>query len=138
MHYIRDWQSLGVRRRQATVDSVGAIRRGAALQTTGGIAAFRDVGAGLCVLTRQVRENFKLGSDYCDGTRRLIVVGVAVAVATIITESRTGGLLVPLEALRPSQRLLLTAQSLMFYVWKLVWPTRLSPYYPRPAEIALF
>ncbi len=68
----------------------------------------------------------------------LIAVGVAAAVATVITESRAGGLLVPLEAIRPSQRVLLTAQSLMFYPWKLVWPTWLSPYYPRPAEISLF
>ena len=66
-----------------------------------------------------------------------IVVGVAAAVATIATESRVGGLLVPLEALRPSQRVLLTLQSLMFYPWKLVWPMRLSPYYPRAAEISL-
>src|ERR1017187_4367819 len=68
----------------------------------------------------------------------LIAVGVAAAVATIITESRAGGLLVPLEAIRPSQRVLLTVQSLMFYPWKLVWPVRLSPYYPRSADISLF
>jgi tetratricopeptide (TPR) repeat protein len=67
-----------------------------------------------------------------------IVTGLVAAVATIATESRVGGLLVSLEALRPSQRALLTLQSLMFYPWKLVWPTRLSPYYPRPLEIALF
>jgi protein O-mannosyl-transferase len=68
----------------------------------------------------------------------LIAVGVAAAVATIITESRAGGLLVPLGDLRTSQRALLTVQSLMFYPWKLLLPTRLSPYYPRPPEISMF
>lgn len=67
-----------------------------------------------------------------------LAVGLLVAGATIITESRAGGLLVPLEALRPAQRVLLTTQSLMFYPWKLVWPTRLSAYYPRPLDISLF
>lgn len=67
-----------------------------------------------------------------------IVVDIVAAVATIATESRAGGLLVPLEALRPSQRALLTLQSLMFYPWKLVWPNQLSPYYPRASQITLF
>jgi tetratricopeptide (TPR) repeat protein len=67
----------------------------------------------------------------------LIAVGVAAAVVTIITESRAGGLLVPFEVIRPSQRVLLTAQSMMFYPWKLVWPVRLSPYYPRSSDISL-
>ena len=68
----------------------------------------------------------------------LMVVGVVVAVATIVTESRVGGLLVPLETVRPTQRLWLMAQGLMFYPWKLFLPTRLSPYYPRPLNISLF
>ncbi|HXI82939.1 MAG TPA: tetratricopeptide repeat protein [Verrucomicrobiae bacterium] len=68
----------------------------------------------------------------------LIAVGVAAAVTTIITESRTGGLLVPLETIRPSQRMLLMAQSLVFYPCKLAWPTQLSPYYPRPVNISMF
>ena len=68
----------------------------------------------------------------------LIAVGVVAALATIITESREGGLLLPIESVRPSQRVWLTVQSLMFYPWKLVWPARLSPYYPRPVDISLF
>jgi tetratricopeptide (TPR) repeat protein len=78
--------------------------------------------------------------DYGELLRRnatLMVVGVAAAAATIITESRGGGLLVPLEEVRLSQRILLTLQSLMFYPWKLVWPPRLSPFYPRPSNISL-
>ncbi|MGA2137768.1 MAG: tetratricopeptide repeat protein [Verrucomicrobiia bacterium] len=59
-----------------------------------------------------------------------IALGVAAAVATMFTESRAGGLMAPLEALRPSQRLFLAAQSLTFYPSKLVWPSWQSPYYP--------
>jgi len=60
----------------------------------------------------------------------LITLGVTAVVATMITESRTGGLMAPLGALRPSVRLSLVVQSLTFYPWKLVWPAWLSPYYP--------
>ncbi len=60
----------------------------------------------------------------------LVALSVAVAVATMITESRAGGLMTPFEELSPWQRVLLTVQSLTFYPWKLVWPVWLSPYYP--------
>jgi len=60
----------------------------------------------------------------------LIALSVAISVVTLITESRAHGLMLPLQALRPSQRVYLAAQSLTFYLWKLVWPAALSPYYP--------
>ena len=60
----------------------------------------------------------------------LIGLALAMSLVTMITESRAGGLLAPLHALRPSVRLSLAMQSLTFYLWKLVWPTWLSPYYP--------
>lgn len=60
----------------------------------------------------------------------LIALGIAAAVATMITESRAGGLMTPLEEIRPLQRAFLAMQSLTFYPWKLVWPAWLSPYYP--------
>ena len=66
----------------------------------------------------------------------LIVLGLVAAVVTLITESRAGGLLVPLEEVRPVQRVWLLAQSLAFYPWKLAWPAWLSPYYPRPVDIS--
>lgn len=68
----------------------------------------------------------------------MIAVGAAMAMAAVITESHEGGMLVPLDAIRPLPRLLLTMQSLMFYPWKLLWPMRLSPYYPRSPNISLF
>ncbi|HUI06350.1 MAG TPA: tetratricopeptide repeat protein [Verrucomicrobiae bacterium] len=60
----------------------------------------------------------------------LIALAAAAAVATLFTESRAGGLMEPLEAVRPLQRVFLAAQSLTFYPWKLVWPAWLSSYYP--------
>jgi tetratricopeptide (TPR) repeat protein len=60
----------------------------------------------------------------------LIALALAVSLATMITESHAGGLMAPLHALRPSERLFLAVQSLTFYPWKLVWPAWLSPYYP--------
>jgi tetratricopeptide (TPR) repeat protein len=60
----------------------------------------------------------------------LIVLGAMIAIFTMITESRPGGFLEPLHAIRPHQRVFLAIQSLTFYPWKLAWPTSLSPYYP--------
>jgi protein O-mannosyl-transferase len=66
-----------------------------------------------------------------------IVLGLVMAVVTMVTESRAGGLLVPLETVGPWQRVCLTLQSLTFYPAKLLWPAWLSPYYPRPTSISL-
>jgi Tfp pilus assembly protein PilF len=66
-----------------------------------------------------------------------IGLGLVAAVATIFTESRAGGLLVPLETVGVWQRVCLTLQSLTFYPAKLLWPAWLSPYYPRPTDISL-
>ena len=67
----------------------------------------------------------------------LIALAVVAMVTTMITESHAGGLMVPLHKIPPSQRFLMAVQSLMFYPCKLVWPVRLSPYYPRPPSISL-
>ncbi|HUI06666.1 MAG TPA: tetratricopeptide repeat protein [Verrucomicrobiae bacterium] len=60
----------------------------------------------------------------------LIALSVAAAAATMITESRPGGLMAPAGVIHPWTRLFLAAQSLTFYPWKLVWPAWLSPNYP--------
>ncbi|MGO9526358.1 MAG: tetratricopeptide repeat protein [Verrucomicrobiia bacterium] len=67
----------------------------------------------------------------------LMVLGVLAAAVTIITESRKGGMMLPLETVTLSQRVLLMFLSLAFYPWKLVWPARLSPWYPLRLGIAL-
>jgi tetratricopeptide (TPR) repeat protein len=55
---------------------------------------------------------------------------LAAAAITIISESHTGGLMVPLVRIHWPQRVFLAVQSFLFYPWKLVWPARLEPYYP--------
>ncbi len=67
----------------------------------------------------------------------LIGLAAAAAAAAIITESQKGGLMMPLESIPLPQRVLLMFQSLMFYPWKLVWPERLSPYYPLHLGLSL-
>jgi protein O-mannosyl-transferase len=59
-----------------------------------------------------------------------IALGLAAAAITIISESHTGGLMVPLVKIHWPQRVFLVVQSFLFYPWKLVWPMRLEPYYP--------
>ncbi len=60
----------------------------------------------------------------------MVALAAAVMVATIVSESHTGGLMAPLRAVGPLQRISLMAQSLAFYPCKLVWPAGLSAYYP--------
>ncbi len=67
----------------------------------------------------------------------LIGLGVVAAAAAMITESQKGGFMIPLEKIALSQRVLLMFQSLVFYPWKLVWPVRLSPYYPLRESLSL-
>jgi tetratricopeptide (TPR) repeat protein len=66
-----------------------------------------------------------------------IALAASVAIAVMITESRKGGLMLPLETVPLSQRVLLMFQSLIFYPCKLVWPVRLSPFYPLGASLSL-
>ncbi len=66
-----------------------------------------------------------------------ITLSVAMAVATVITESHPDGLMVPAGTIRPWDRLSLAAQSLTFYPWKLAWPAWLSPCYPLGARFSL-
>jgi hypothetical protein len=60
----------------------------------------------------------------------LIALGFTMAAITIVSESHTGGLLVPLAVIHWPQRVFLAVQSLLFYPWKLVWPVSLEPFYP--------
>ena len=67
----------------------------------------------------------------------LIGLGGVTAAVTLITESRKGGMMLPLEAVPLSQRVLLLFQSLTFYPCKLVWPARLSAFHPLGASLSL-
>jgi len=67
----------------------------------------------------------------------LIAMAIVVSAMTLLTESRTGGMIEPLQTVSPIQRVYLAMQSLTFYPWKLVWPAGLSPYYPLGAGFSL-
>ncbi|MGO9609864.1 MAG: hypothetical protein ACLPT4_09535, partial [Verrucomicrobiia bacterium] len=67
----------------------------------------------------------------------LVALGVLAAAVTITTESQSGGVLVPLETISPTQRVLLMFQSLTFYPWRLVCPMHLSPFYPLRLGLSL-
>jgi protein O-mannosyl-transferase len=67
----------------------------------------------------------------------LIAMCAVAAVATAATESSAGGLMVRLDSVPVSQRLLLMVYNLAFYPWKLVWPASLSPYYPLGSDLSL-
>jgi protein O-mannosyl-transferase len=60
----------------------------------------------------------------------LVALGLATAAVTMLSESHTGGLMVPLAVIHWPQRVFLAVQSLLFYPWKLVWPASLEPFYP--------
>jgi len=64
----------------------------------------------------------------------LIALGGVAAGATLISEARTGGLSVSMDALPLIERVWLMFQSLAFYPCRLVCPVHLSPFYPLPAE----
>jgi predicted TPR repeat methyltransferase len=63
----------------------------------------------------------------------LMALAVVAAAATMISEARTGGLIVSVEMLPLWQRVLLMFHSLAFYPWRLVCPVHLSPFYPLPS-----
>ncbi len=60
----------------------------------------------------------------------LIGLGGVMAAVTMITESRTGGMMVTAGSIPLLQRVLLMFQSLAFYPWRLLWPMHLSAFYP--------
>jgi protein O-mannosyl-transferase len=66
----------------------------------------------------------------------LIGLGVLTAIATVITESRAGGL-VSLDMISPTQRMLVMFQNLAFYPWRLACPVHFSPFYPLPSNLSV-
>lgn len=77
------------------------------------------------------------------GWRRLImekwilyVCGLAVGIVTIVSQSRAGAI-TGLGGFSVAARCLVAARNVLFYVWKLIWPAWLSPYYPLEGKIPL-
>ena len=65
----------------------------------------------------------------------LVVLAGAVAIVTFVGQAATGAL--QTIALTLPERLLVAARSLVFYVWKTVWPAWLSPFYALDGDISL-
>lgn len=65
-----------------------------------------------------------------------LVIGAASAVITYISQSRTGGAVAPGEY--PLMRIPLTfCYDSVFYLYRIVWPLKLSSHYPIPAPFNL-
>ncbi|MGD0017313.1 MAG: tetratricopeptide repeat protein [Verrucomicrobiia bacterium] len=61
---------------------------------------------------------------------------VALGVVTIISQSRAGAV-TNLAGFSATARCVVAARNVIFYLWKLIWPSWLSPYYPLEGEIPL-
>jgi hypothetical protein len=66
----------------------------------------------------------------------LFACGVAVGIVTIISQSRAGAV-TGLVGFGVVARCFVAARNVLFYVWKLIWPAWLSPYYPLEGKIPL-
>jgi tetratricopeptide (TPR) repeat protein len=67
----------------------------------------------------------------------LIALSLASAVLTMLAQ-KAGGAIQSLEVIPLSSRALVAAESLLSYLWKMLWPLHLVPYYPYPKTIAFF
>ncbi|HUJ09836.1 MAG TPA: tetratricopeptide repeat protein [Verrucomicrobiae bacterium] len=65
----------------------------------------------------------------------LFLFCLAAGIVTIVAQSHTGAL-TGLVGFGIWDRCLVAARNVAFYVWKLIWPAWLSPYYPLEGEIS--
>ncbi len=64
-----------------------------------------------------------------------ITCSLISSVLTVLAQ-RAGGAIIEIQALPLSSRLLVAAQSLLMYLWKMAVPRDLIPYYPYPKDIS--
>ncbi len=67
----------------------------------------------------------------------LIGLSIVSSVLTVLAQ-KAGGTIKTFEVIPLSSRVLVAAQSLLSYLWKMVWPVNLIPYYSYPGNISLF
>ncbi|MBF0505363.1 MAG: tetratricopeptide repeat protein [Nitrospirae bacterium] len=67
----------------------------------------------------------------------LIALSIISSVLTVLAQ-KAGGALQTFEIIPLSPRMLVAAESLLSYLWKMVLPVNLIPYYPYPRNISLF
>lgn len=66
----------------------------------------------------------------------LVALSLISSVLTVLAQ-REGGALASIEAIPLSTRLLVGARSLIAYLWKMIWPLNLTPFYPYPTNVSL-
>ncbi|HXW68543.1 MAG TPA: tetratricopeptide repeat protein, partial [Dissulfurispiraceae bacterium] len=67
----------------------------------------------------------------------LIALSIVSSVLTVLAQ-KAGGAIRTFEVIPLSSRLLVSAESLLSYLWKMILPLNLVPYYPYPNDISLF
>jgi tetratricopeptide (TPR) repeat protein len=67
----------------------------------------------------------------------LIVLSLVSSVLTVLAQ-KAGGAIQPIEAIPFPSRVLVAAESLLSYLWKMVLPMNLMPFYSYPKNISLF
>jgi lipoprotein NlpI len=65
-----------------------------------------------------------------------IALSLISSVLTVLAQ-RAGGALVSMESAPLSTRVLVGASSLISYLWKMIWPFNLMPFYPYPTGVSL-
>ena len=66
-----------------------------------------------------------------------ISLSLISSILTVLAQ-RAGGALVSMESTPFSTRVLVGARSLNAYLWKMIWPLDLIPFYPYPTDVSLF
>ena len=66
-----------------------------------------------------------------------VILSLASSMATILAQ-RAGGALESIEVIPLSTRLLAAARAVVIYLWKIVMPVHLLPFYEYPRHISLF
>ncbi len=65
-----------------------------------------------------------------------IALSLVSSVLTVLAQS-AGGAVVSVESVPLSTRVLVGISSLVVYLWKMIWPSNLMPFYPYPTQVSL-
>jgi lipoprotein NlpI len=65
-----------------------------------------------------------------------IALSCVSSVLTVLAQG-AGGAIVSMESVPLSTRVLVGIRSLIVYLWKMIWPSNLIPFYPYPTDVSL-
>ena len=66
-----------------------------------------------------------------------IALSIGSSILTVLAQ-KAGGAVTAIEAIPLSSRVLVAFKSLIAYLWKMIAPVHLIPYYPYPKDVSLF